>query len=602
MPSARRATWSWGAAILVSALVAALVAGLPAASPGSGTDGAARGGATEASREPGGDDRSGRDDGNDRRASSDGAGERGDDRADPVQHDVLVVVMDDVSMDLVPTMARLRELAARGASYTSASVVNSLCCPSRAATFTGQPPHLNGVLTNTSGGPLDAKGGWEAFRQHDGPARSYNAALDDAGYRTGFVGKFLNEYEPRRTALPTGTTALPPPRVPGWDDFEALSGGAYDGWGFYRTTGPHAGALGLEHHPPPPLSASPRVRDRSYAGTVIADRAVRLAKRYEAGDRPYLLHVAPYAAHARNPQPVYPGEPVFPPAMRDRPGVRTPDGNCGALPCADLGVDDLPGYADDPDDNRPVRLDDAARATEAPGWRPERVRLTQGQVLQRLRDRARMVQSVDRMLDRLLRVVGPDTYVVVTSDNGFHLGQHGLDGGKGTPYASDTAVPLVVAGPGVVPGTRGQQTSNLDLAPTLEELAGLDPEPWRVGRSLVPSLRDPGAAGQRYTFAEHRQGPVLPGEPDGDVGSGGRLDAIPSYTAVRSERGLLVRLDLARDWREKQWAWELYPAGRPYEVRNEFARLHDRPWVRDLRRRAVAWTQCRPAQCRRLQG
>jgi len=72
---------------------------------------------------------------------------------------VVVVVMDDVSLDLLPAMGELGALAQQGATYENAQVVNTLCCPSRAATFTGQPPHLNGVLTNTSGGPLRAKGG-----------------------------------------------------------------------------------------------------------------------------------------------------------------------------------------------------------------------------------------------------------------------------------------------------------------------------------------------------------------------------------------------------------------------------------------------------------
>jgi N-acetylglucosamine-6-sulfatase len=50
-----------------------------------------------------------------------------------------------------------------------------------------------------------------------------------------------------------------------------------------------------------------------------------------------------------------------------------------------------------------------------------------------LRDRARMARSADRLITRILRAVGPDTYVVLTSDNGFHLGQNGLGRGKGTP-------------------------------------------------------------------------------------------------------------------------------------------------------------------------
>lgn len=536
------------------------------------------------------------------------SGERsGDRRAAPAPRqleerpNVVVVVMDDVSMDLVPTMARLGRLARQGATYGDAHVVNTLCCPSRAATFTGQPPHLNGVMTNTSGGPLGAKGGWRAFRENGGPKRSYNVALQDAGYRTGFVGKYLNEYEPGQPEGPRSPVRTPPPTVPGWTDFEAFSGGAYDGWDYARTVTGADGDLALRAEPAPPATAPARVKDRAYAGTVIADRALSLARSYERSDEPYLLHVAPYAAHARTGDPAYPRDPVFPAAFRDRPGVRSAQGDCGARACGRLSVRDLPGYGDDPRDNRPVRLRGGEPVTTA-GWRPDRVTLSRADALKRYRDRARMVQSVDRMIGRLMRVVGPDTYVLITSDNGFHLGQHGLNGGKGTPYESDTRVPLVVVGPGVEPGRRGQATTNLDLAPTIEQLAGLTPERWRAGSSLVPSLRDRRAPGARYTYVEHRQGPVRPGEPDADAGSGGRLDAIPSYTAVRGERGLLVRVDLARGWREERWAWELYPAGTRYERTNTYARMHDRPWVRDLRRRALAWEDCTPAQCRRLTG
>ena len=118
-------------------------------------------------------------------------------------------------------------------------------------------------------------------------------------------------------------------------------------------------------------------------------------------------------------------------------------------------------------------------------------------------------------------------------------------------------MPLVVVGPDVEPGVRDQFVSSLDLASTFEELAGRPVADFRSGSSLVPSLGDAGAPGGRFAYMEHRQGPVLPWEPDADAGSGGRLDSIPSYVAVRSERGLLVRVDLERDWESHDYAWDL---------------------------------------------
>ena len=134
--------------------------------------------------------------------------------------------------------------------------------------------------------------------------------------------------------------------------------------------------------------------------------------------------------------------------------------------------------------------------------------------LRMLRSRVQMLQSADRMVRRILRQVGPDTYVILTSDNGFHLGQHGLRAGKGTPYTSDIQVPLLVVGPGVRPGRRRELVSNLDLAPTLERLAGLEPAPYRSGRSLLPSLARPWLHEQDYVFVEHTWGRKRPDDPD----------------------------------------------------------------------------------------
>ena len=522
---------------------------------------------------------------------------------EPVRPSFVVVVMDDASLELVRSMRTLRALQREGATYDNAFVVNSLCCPSRAATFTGLPPHLNGVLSNTSGGPLGALGGYPAFEDNDDAARSYNVSLQEAGYRTGFVGKYLNEYEPPRTSL---GSRIAPPLIEGWDDFESVSGGAYQGWGFYRTSIEGDGedaALTLREYPRPDRDLeSMRKVDKTYAGTVIAERALRLLRRYEKRDKPFLLHVAPYGTHGRT-APSYPGEPIFPPALRDRPSEKSPDGNCGAVPCTELSVADLPGYADPSADNVPFRIDEAGTVSLAESWRTEPFRLTEEQGSRWYRERAQMAQSIDRMIGQIGASVDDNTYLIVTSDNGFHLGQHGLNGGKGTPYDSDTRVPLVVTGPGVVAGRRSGYVSNIDLAPTIETLAGRTPLRFRAGASFAASLGDPAAdrvEGAAFTFFEHTQGPVRPGEPDADPGSGGRLDAIPSYVAVRSDDGLLVRVDLDKAPGRTDHAWELYRYQRPWEDTNVFKRQHDKRYVRQLKRRLLAWVDCGPKQCRRL--
>ena len=215
--------------------------------------------------------------------------------------------------------------------------------------------------------------------------------------------------------------------------------------------------------------------------------------------RPWFLEVAPYAPHSRAlPEGAFPGDPAFPPAFRDRPRPRHPGGNCGLLDCQELGVEDLPGFGDDLADNAPAHADGRPAP---PAWEP--LETTPERAERILRDRARMVQSIDRMVQRILHRVPPNTYVVLTSDNGFHVGQFGLGVGKGAAYESDIRVPLLVVGPGVRPGERSEVVSNIDLAPTFEDLAGIRTPRYRSGLSLVPTLDDPTLERQHYAFVEH---------------------------------------------------------------------------------------------------
>lgn len=508
--------------------------------------------------------------------------------AAPARPNIVLVLMDDFSVELLSTMSEGQRMRRTGAEFTNAYVVDSLCCPSRAATLTGLPPHLNGVHTNT-----DPDGGYTAFRDNGNEQHTFNVSLDQRGYRTGFVGKFMNKYD-------RATFGDELPLVPGWDDFEAVMPGGYAGWGFERTTR-RGDRVVLHQVRRPSVHASRARKDRAYATNVIADRALKLVRGYEREDDPYFLYVAPYGPHSRVGNPSYPRDPVFPSAFEDRPRAGSPRGNCGVRTCASLTTRDLPGFGDGSDDNRPTVVRDDGRTATAPSWRRVGEGMSARMATAFLRDRARMVQSIDRMLTRLRRAVGPDTYLILTSDNGFHLGQHGLRGGKGTPYRSDVQVPLLVTGPGIAPGRREVFTSNVDLAPTIEELAGAEASGRRAGTSMVPALERAGWDGPEYAFVEHAHTPVRDGEPDADTGTGGRIDALPSYVAVRSERGLLVRLQLSRSWRGASQAWELYDyRRRSWEKTNVYAAHRDEPWVRDLARRLRDWAGCSPADCRRL--
>jgi len=503
-------------------------------------------------------------------------------RAEPPS--IVLVLMDDFSTDLLPALRSARRMGREGASYTHAFTVDSLCCVSRTSLLTGQYPRQTGVRTNVSGQlPGVAYGGFPAFAAYGNADRSVNVALQEAGYTTGFVGKFLNEYEYR-----PGDGA--PPAMPGWSSFVPVFGSGYDQWDFWSgRLDADRESLVVEHHPAPPAAASVAEKDAAYAGTFIESEALRFIRRHRGDAAPYFLEVAPYGTHSRvDAGGAYPGDPFFPPLFRDRPSARRPLGNCGAVRCGDLAVEDLPGYGDDSTDNVPLTADGepagAGRGTPTQ---------TQADVLTRMRrDRARMAQSIDRTVQRILDEVGPDTYVVLTSDNGFHLGQNGLGVGKGTAYRTDVQVPLLVVGPGVVPGERHQLTTNIDLAPTFEDLAGLDPRRYRSGHSLVDTFARPESPSRNAVFLEHTGQASTRLDPDAAL-AGPELDRIPSYVAVRSHDALLVRLDLDPDPVTVREAWEFYSyRDAPWERTNTYADPRHRDQVRRLTRLLRQWDGC----------
>ncbi|HYV14740.1 MAG TPA: sulfatase [Conexibacter sp.] len=405
----------------------------------------------------------------------------------PRRPNIVFILTDDLTSDLLPYMPNVEALRRRGTSFSNYFVTDSLCCPSRASILTGEFPHDTGVFRNT--GP---DGGFLAFHARGEERSTYATSLQAAGYRTALMGKYLNQYRPGRIRTALGGPYVPP----GWSDW-VVAGNGYPGFGYRLTRNAHVVHRGY--------------RPRDYLTNVLAHEGVEFAGRAAADGVPFMLNVWTFAPHA-------PATPAPQDAHRFATVTAPRD----------------PAF-------------DEADLSDKPLWLRHHAPLGPLQ-LQRIddafRQRVRSVQAVDRMVGRIeqrLRAAGVarNTYIVFSSDNGFHLGQHRLTPGKLTAYDPDVRVPLIVTGPGVPAGhVVDAMTQNTDLCPTFAELAGAQPPPHADGRSLAPFLRGEDPPDWRdAVLIEHHGNVTGLGDPDlPPAGSGNP----PTYEALRSKDALYV--------------------------------------------------------------
>ncbi len=196
---------------------------------------------------------------------------------------------------------------------------------------------------------------------------------------------------------------------------------------------------------------------------------------------------------------------------------------------------------------------------------------TEGYPLQYLRT----LLGVDDLVARLvlaLRETGQleNTVVVFTSDNGFHLGEQGLRG-KETPYEASIRVPLVIRydALGVATRTESALIGNVDLAPTVLELAGVSVEHPFEGTSLAPLLRQEQPPWRTSIEIEYR----------------GRSGGLPSFCQVRGTDWSYVQYE---DGREGYWDLARDPG-----QGSNLAETLDRERLASLRY-AVQQSKCRP--------
>ena len=130
----------------------------------------------------------------------------------------------------------------------------------------------------------------------------------------------------------------------------------------------------------------------------------------------------------------------------------------------------------------------------------------EARMVREYRNKLREVEEVDDAVGRLIDALEETnqmerTWVFFVTDNGFQHGEHFLDN-KLWPYEESTRTPFVVRGPGVPRGaTNGHLVSQVDLLPTICEIAGADAS-GVDGRSLLPVLRDPNAPFREFLLVE----------------------------------------------------------------------------------------------------
>ena len=496
---------------------------------------------------------------------------------------VVLVLLDDMSMELLRTMRSARTMRDTGAWYPHSYVVDSLCCVSRASTFTGQYPHQTRRAAPTSSvrdDSGDPRGGWPAFVQHGNQERTVAVRLRQSGYTTGYVGKYLNEYDYRPGRK------VPPP-IPGWDTLDVVFFSAYDGWDFWSSELVD-GRTEVRHHPAPPSSAPRREKDRAYAGRFIErtaldfvrERGARATRRTSCRWRPTRRTAG---STRRGTTPTTRSSPRPSATARTRGGrtataARSP---AGPSRCATCG-----GTA-------------TSRATTGPGVRTvDRARCGTGtRTSMAPRRPCGCCAAGCRCCSRPTGWSGAScarSGRTPTSSSPRTTASTSASTGCGPararPTPATSGCPCSSSAPACAPGGAASWSATSTWRPTLERLAGLEPAPYRSGRSLLPSLARPWLHEQDYVFVEHTWGRKRPDDPDAKGGSA--LGVIPSYVAVRSRTQLLVRFDLDRSAAQR-FVWEFYDLSEQgFEKRNDYGAPRHRRAVRVLTRKIEQLDAC----------
>ncbi|HLP52859.1 MAG TPA: sulfatase-like hydrolase/transferase [Chitinophagales bacterium] len=406
---------------------------------------------------------------------------------------VVIILADDLDAMVTPqffpeVLPVLDSLKKTGIDFTNSFTPMSICCPSRAALLSGKYGHKTDVLRNGN-----TRGGWKYFK--DDEPQALPAQLAKAGYRTSMVGKYLNGYKQKKgkeLSLPYGWTdgavmvSKPLPIYRGYN-YELM---VWNGAANTHDSAWSSATRQIETH---------GQNESDYSTDVITNKAIEFIANAEADDkRPFFLYLTPTPPH-------FP----LPPAPRHQQRASQRWLN-DTMPKGPNYFNDYGKLATEKEKIKP--LDKSSWHTN--NWAKRLRQQNKGKGWYKMAFGSKLPKQLKGFMDatwyyrmgslyalndmitgviKTLKDKGEwdNTLLIFTSDNGFHLGSKGLYH-KGTPYEEAIRVPLIITGGDSLhlhaPGKKEEWIINLDLMPTLLQLAGV-PVPADVdGKSILPLL------------------------------------------------------------------------------------------------------------------
>ncbi len=449
------------------------------------------------------------------------------------RQNILIIVSDDHAFQAISAYGsklantpQIDRIAKEGALFTRAYVTNSICGPSRAVILTGKYSHKNGFKDNDK----------SVF---DGSQQTFVKLLQQAGYQTAWIGKW------HLTSIPQG-----------FNFWQILPGqGEYYNPDFISMDGK-------------------RHKYEGYVSNLIEDFSEDWLNKRDSS-KPFCLIIGHKAVHrtwmpdlidlGRYDKVTFPLPANFYDNYKNR--------NAAAVQDMTISKTMLMGYdlkmkMNDSAKLGFARLNSAQRKVIEPYYQKieDDIKarnlsgnaLTEWKFQRYMKDYLNTAQSIDRNVGRTLDYLDKhnlkeNTIVIYMSDQGFYLGEHGWFD-KRWMYEESFRTPMMVRYPGIIkPGTiNNQMVMNLDIAPTMLDVAGVNIPIEIQGKSMKPLFTNKKAAWRNELYYHYYEATT---------------HNVSPHFGIKTNPYKLIRLY------EKITGWELYDLSKdPHEMNNIYGK------------------------------